>query len=136
MGVRAGTASQVKTWWSVEVFDYTVNALNNCYECKTGGHVRRDCPSQGQPRLMYGNEEFNYTVNLLGHCWECNQSGHVRIKCPNLGKSRTSYRRGKNEDVRCYNCTKYGHCSRDCRLPNRTRKDQELMLPEDEFRKI
>ena len=43
MGVRAGTASQFKTWWSVEDFDYTVNALNNCYKCNTGGHVRKVC---------------------------------------------------------------------------------------------
>ena len=75
MGVRGGTASQVKMWWSVEGFDYTVNVLNN-----TGGHVRRDCQSQGQPILTYSNEESNYTVNALGHCWECNQPGHVRIK--------------------------------------------------------
>ena len=136
MGVRASTASQVKTWWSVEDFKYTVNALNNCYKCNTGGHMRRDCPSQGQPRLMYSNEEFNYTVNPLGHCWECNQPGHARIKCPNLGQSRTSYRGGKDEAVCCYNCNKYGHCSRDCRLSNRTRKDQEPELTEDKFRKI
>ena len=34
MDVRVGTASQVKMWWSVEDFDYTVNALNNGYDCK------------------------------------------------------------------------------------------------------
>ena len=32
MDVRARTASQVKTWWSVEDFNYMVNALNNCYD--------------------------------------------------------------------------------------------------------
>ena len=90
MGVRASTASQVKTWSSVEDFDYTVNGLNNCYECNTGGHVRRDCPRRGQPRLMYSNKELYFNVNPLGHCWECNQPGHVRIKCPKLGQSRTS----------------------------------------------
>ena len=68
MGVRARTASQVKTWWSVEDFDYTVNALNNCYQCNTQGHIRRDCPSQGQPRLTYSEEELDYTINPLGHC--------------------------------------------------------------------
>ena len=98
MGVRACTASQVNTWWSVE--------------------------------------DFYYTVNPLGHCWECNQPGHVRIKCPDLGLSRTSYRGGQDEDVRCYNYNKNRHCSRDCRLPNRTRKDQEPVLTEDKFRKI
>ena len=41
MGVRAGIASQVKTWWSGEDFDYTVNALNNCYECNTQEHIRK-----------------------------------------------------------------------------------------------
>ena len=51
MDVRAGTAAQVKTWWSVEDFDYPVNGLNNCYECNTRGRIRRDCPSQGQPRF-------------------------------------------------------------------------------------
>ena len=84
--------------------------------------------------MTYSNEEFNYTVNLLGHCWECNQPGHVRIKCPDLGQSRMSYRGGQDEDVRCYNCDKYGHCYRDCRLSNRKTKDQEFT--EDEFRKI
>ena len=103
MGVRVRTASQVKTWWSVENFDYTVNALNNCYECNTRGHLRRDCSSRGQSRLKNSNEEFNYMVNLLGHCWECNQSGHVRIKCPDLGQPSTSYRGGQaqDKDVRC-----------------------------------
>ena len=136
MGLRACTASQVKTWWSVEDFNYMVNPLNNCYECNTLGQVRRDCPSQGQHRLTYSHEEFNYKLNPLGHCWECNQPGHMRINCPILGQSRMSYRGGKDKDVCCYNCNKYGHCSRDCRLPNRTRKDQEPVLTEDKFRKI
>ena len=86
--------------------------------------------------MTYSYEEFNYTVNLLGHCWEGNQPGNVRIKCPDLGQSRTSYREGQDEDICCYNCNKYGHCSRDCRLPNRTRKDQEPVLTEGEIRKI
>ena len=126
--VLGDTASQVKTWWS--------GALNNCYESNTGGHVRRDCPSWGQPRLTNNNEEFNYMVNPLSHYCKCNQPGHVRIKCPDLGQSRTSYRGGQDEGVRCYNHNKYGHCSRDCRLPNRTRKDHEPVLTEDKFRKI
>ena len=60
----------------------------------------------------------------------------MRIKSPDLGQSRTSYRGGQDEDIRCYNCNKYGRCSRDCRLPNRTRKDQEPVLTEDEIRKL
>ena len=87
MGVRVRTASQVKTWWSVEDFDYTVNVLNNFYKCNTRGHIRRDCPSRGQPRLTYSKEDFDYTVNQLGHFLKCNQPGHVRVKCPELGKS-------------------------------------------------
>ena len=75
-------------------------------------------------------------VNPLGHCWECNQPGHVRIKYPDLGQSRTTYRGGQDEDFHCYNCKKYEHCSRDCRLSNRMRKDQEPVLTEDEFREI
>ena len=67
MGVRAGTALQVKTWWSVEDFDYTVNALNNCYECNTQGHIRRDCPSRGQSRLMYSNEDGQSVGNAIRH---------------------------------------------------------------------
>ena len=51
-------------------------------------------------------------------------------------KSRTSYKGGQDEDIPCYNCNKYGHCSRDCLLPNRTRKDQEPVLTEDEIKKI
>ena len=136
MGVRVGTASHIKTWWSVEDFDYTVNALDICYKCNTGGHVRRDCPSRIQARLTYSKEEFNYTVNTLGHCWECNYAGRVRIKCPDLGQSRAGYKRGQDKDVCCYYCNKYRHCSRDCLLPNRMRKDQEPVPPEDEFRKI
>ena len=112
MGVRAQTASQVKTWWSVEDFDFTVNALNNCYECKTQGHERRDCPSQGQPRLTNSEEDFDYTVNPLGHCLKCTQPGHVRIKSPKLEKSR------------------------DCLLPKRTRKEQGSRGIEDEFKRI
>ena len=87
MSVRVRTASQVKTWWSLEDFDYTVKTLNNCYQCNTGGHIRRDCPSRGQPRLTYSEKDFDFTVNLLGHCWKCNPSGHVRVKFPKLGKS-------------------------------------------------
>ena len=112
MGVRACTASQVKTWWTVEDFNYTDNALNNCYECNTRGHVKRDCPSQGHPRLTYSEKELDYIINLLGHCWKCNQPGHVRIKCPKLGKSR------------------------DCLLPKRTRKEQGSRGVEDEFKRI
>ena len=112
MGVRACTASQVKTWWTVEDFNYTDNALNNCYECNTRGHVKRDCPSQGHPRLTYSEKELDYIVNLLGHSWKCNQPGHVRIKCPKLGKSR------------------------DCLLPKRTRKEQGSREVEDEFKRI
>ena len=70
MGVRAVTASQVKTWRSVEDFDYTVNAQSNCYQCNTQGHTRRDRPIRGQPRLTYIELDFHYTVNPLGHCWE------------------------------------------------------------------
>ena len=92
MCVRVGTASQVKTWWSVEDFDYNVNVLNICYEC--------NCPSRGQPILTYSNEEFNYMVNPLGHCRECNQPGHVRMKCPDLVQSGTSYR--TRTSVACY----------------------------------
>ena len=110
MGVRACTASQVKTRWSVVDFEYTVNALNNCYQCNTQGHVSKDCPSQGQPRLMYKEEDFDYTVNPPGHCWKCNQPGHVRIKCPKLGKSR------------------------DYLLPKRTRKEQGSRRVQGEFR--
>ena len=98
MGVKAGTASQVKTWWSVQDFHHMVKTLNNCYKCNTGGHIRRDCP--GQPRWTYGNEKFNYMVNPLGHCWECNQPGHVRMKCPDLVQSGTSYR--TRTSVACY----------------------------------
>ena len=133
MGVRVCTASQVKTWWSVEDFDLTVIALNNCYECNTRGHIRRHCPSIGQPRLMYSEEELDYMVNPLGYCWKCNQPGHVRIKCPNLGQSRKSYKsRGKAEDVCCYNCNNCRHYSRDCLLPKRTRKEQRPQGVEDE----
>ena len=136
MGVRACTASQVKTWWSVEDFDYMVNALNSCYECNTRGHIRRDCPSRGQPRLMYSDEELNYMVNLLGHCWKCNQPGNVRIKCPKLGQSRASYRRGKDEEVCCYNCNECRHYSRDCLLPKRTRKQQRSGGVDDKLKRI
>ena len=136
MGVRVRTASQVKTWWSVEDFDYTVNALNNCYQCNTQGHIRRDCPSQGQPRLTYSEEELDYTVNPLGYCWKCNQPGHVRKKCPKLGQSRTSYRRGKDEEVCCYNCNEWEHYSRDCLLQKRTRKEQRPWGVEDKFKRI
>ena len=85
---------------------------------------------------MYSNEEFSYTFNPLGHCWECNQPGHVRIKCPGLGQSRKTYMGGQDEDVFCYNCNKDRHFSRDCLLPNRTRKDQEPVLNEDKLKKI
>ena len=44
MGVRARTASQVKTWWSEEDFNHTVNPLNHCWECNKPGHVRIECP--------------------------------------------------------------------------------------------
>ena len=118
MGVRAGTASQGNTWWSVQDF----NALNNCYKFNTQGHVRRDCESQGQPKLTYSSEEFNYKVNPLGHCWECNQPGHVRKKCPDLGQPRTSYKGGQDEDIRCYNCNKCNHYSRDCTFYQRGQK--------------
>ena len=84
MGVRACTASQVKTWWSVEDFNYTVNPLGHCWECNKPGHMKIKCPVIGQPRLTYSKEDFNYTVNPLGHCWECNMPGHVKTKCPKL----------------------------------------------------
>ena len=129
--VRASTASQGKTWWSVEDFDYTVNKLNSCYECNTQWHVRRDCPSWGQPWLTYRSEEFNYRVNSLGYCWECNQPGYERIKCPDQGQTRTSYKGGQDEDNRCYNCNKCGHYSRDCLLPKRTRKEQRSWVLEE-----
>ena len=94
----------------------------------------RDCPSQGQPRLTYSEEDFDYAVNPLGHCWKCNQPGHVRIKCPKLGQSRTSYRRGKDEDICCYNCNEWGHYSRDCLLPKKTGKEQRFPGVEDKFK--
>ena len=68
MGVRARTASQVKTWWSEEDFNCTFNPLNHCWECNKPGHVRIKCPVIGQLRLMYREEDFDYTVNPLGHC--------------------------------------------------------------------
>ena len=64
MGVTACTGSQVKTWWSVENFNYKVNALNNCYEFNTGGHLRRDCPNRGQPRLTYSEEDLDEAVGV------------------------------------------------------------------------
>ena len=76
------------------------------------GHVRKDCPSQGQPRFKYSEEDFDYKVNPLGHCWKCNQPGHVRIKCPKLGKST------------------------DCLLPKRMRKEQGSQGVEDKFKSI
>ena len=39
--------------------------LTDCNECNTGGQVRRDCLSRGQPRLTYSNEELNYLDNPL-----------------------------------------------------------------------
>ena len=89
MGVNTVTAAQVRRWWTrwiMEGFDNTVNTLNNCYECNNQGHVRRDCPSKGQPRLMYSNEEFDSILIPLGNYWEFNKPGHVRRNCPDLGK--------------------------------------------------
>ena len=136
MGVRARTASQVKTWWSVEDFNYTVNHLGHCWDYNKPGHVRIKCPVIGQPILMYSEEDFDYTVDPLGHCWECNQPGYVKTKCPKLEQSRTSERRRKDEDVCCYNCKECGHYARDCLLPKRTRKEQRSRGVEDEFKRI
>ena len=124
----------VKTWWSVEDFNHTVNPLYNCWECNKPGHVRIECPVIGQPRLTYSEEDLNYTVNPLGHCWKCNQPGHVMINCPKLGRSRTSNRRRKEEDVCCYNCKEYGHYARNCRLPKRTRKEQRCPRVKDKVK--
>ena len=94
MVVRAGTASQVKTWWSMEDFDYMVN----CYECNTQGHIRRNCPSRGQPSLAYSNEEFNYTVNPAGPLLGMQSARTCEEKCPDLGQSGTRCKGGKDEE--------------------------------------
>ena len=47
-----------------------------------------------------------------------------------------SYRRRKDEDIRCYNCKECGHYARDCPIPKRWRNGQRSGRLEDKVKRI
>ena len=84
MGVRARTASQVKTWWSEEDFDHTVNQP---------GHVRTKCPKLEQSRTSDRRRKDEDVC-----CYNCKECGHYARDCLLPKRTRKEQRSWGVED--------------------------------------